>query len=74
MTVAELIEILKGMPQELPVTGWRADEEGGIGCFYERLVLTDIGVETSPDAEYLVFRERPGERWTTHRGPHVRIG
>lgn len=64
MTVAELIELLKGMPQELPVT-IRDDR-----WFYG--IPADQDAVTVADGQYM---DVPGDgRVERVVGPHVRIG
>ena len=65
MTVAELIELLKGMPQELPVAvpmdngGWAEAE------------VADVMAE--PNETYPEEFEYDDVRGVPSRGPHVRI-
>lgn len=65
MTVAELIEMLKGMPQDLPVTAYDGD--------YLLLIPETVRVEAAPDALYCRRTEDMGAVEDAE-GPHVRIG
>lgn len=68
MTVAELIEILKGMPQDLPVTTWNfwLNKYDAVRVMQHGVRVTD-GVWAGWDDD-----SDPPEQ--PQRGPHVRIG
>lgn len=67
MTVAELIELLKGMPQALPVTVWSI----GYDDEYCEVEPRDVTILSGPTPRFV---RRPYRTEPIQGQPHVRIG